>query len=105
AAEGFGIERLIDELASGELRADRGFAVHGEVFLGFARAHQEQAHVARRERRELRLLDHPAEHALVEVIAAEHRVAARSDHLEYAPRQLQDREIEGAAAQVIDREY
>jgi hypothetical protein len=57
--------------------------------------------VLRTERRQLRLLHDPAEHALVEVVAAEHRVAARGDDLEYAARKLENGEVEGAAAEVV----
>src|SRR2546430_16584522 len=41
--------------------------------------------------------------ALVEVVAAEHRVAARRDDLEHAARELENRQVEGAAAEVVDR--
>src|SRR5436305_5582139 len=75
-----------------------------EVLLRLARANEQETHVARGERRELRLLDDPAEHPLVEIVAAEHRVAARRHHFEYAARELQYRKIERAAAQVVDRE-
>ena len=64
---------------------------------------QQQAHVPGRERRELRLLDAPAEHALVEVIAAEQRIAARCDDLEHAAREPEDRHVESAAAEVVNR--
>ncbi len=84
AAERLGIERDVDEFAGGELRRDLRLAVQRQVFLGLARAYQQEAHVARRKRRELGLLDDPAEHALVEIISAEHRVAARRHDLEYA---------------------
>ena len=50
----------------------------------------------------LELLDQPIDDALVEVVAAEVRVAARRLHLERALAQLQDRDVERAAAEVED---
>ncbi len=46
--------------------------------------------------------DDPAEHAMVEVVAAERRVAVGREHLEHASRQAQDRDVERAAAEVVD---
>jgi hypothetical protein len=91
AAEGFCIQGQIHHVAGGELRGDRRLAVEGQLLLSLARLHLQQPHVARPERRELGVLDRPAEHALVEIVAAEHRVAAGSHYLEYAARELQDR--------------
>ena len=42
--------------------------------------------------------------ARVEVVAAEPRVAAGRQHLEDAALELQDRDVEGAAAEVVDRD-
>ena len=50
----------------------------------------------------LELLDEPVDDALVEVFAAEEGVAAGGAHLEEALGHFQDRDIEGAAAQVVD---
>ena len=50
------------------------------------------------------LLDQPVDDALVEVLAAQERVAAGGAHLEEPLRHLQDRDVEGAAAQVVDRD-
>src|SRR5207248_540830 len=91
AAEGFGVDGYVDELSGGKARRDRRLAVRGEMLLRLARLDEQEAHVARRERRELRLLHRPAEHALAEVVAAEKRVAARCHDFEYAARQFQNR--------------
>ena len=50
----------------------------------------------------LELLDQPVDDALVEVLAAQEGVAAGGPHLEEALRHLQDRDVEGAAAEVVD---
>ncbi len=63
-----------------------GHAVLGEVDRGLA----------------LELADQPVDDPLVEVLAPQVRVAARRPDLEQAVRQLQDRDVEGAAAEVVD---
>src|SRR2546425_10096936 len=50
----------------------------------------------------LELLDEPVHDPLVEVVAAEVRVAVRRLHLEDAFAELQDRDVEGAAAEAVD---
>src|SRR5207237_793686 len=55
-------------------------------------------------RRFLELLVQVIDDALVEVLAPEERVAVGRLHLEYARVQLQDRDVEGAAAEVVDRD-
>ncbi len=52
----------------------------------------------------LELVHQPLDHALVEVVAAQVRVAVGGLHLEHALAQLQHRDVEGAAAQVVDRD-
>ena len=49
------------------------------------------------------LLDQPVDDALVEVLAAQERVAAGRAHLEEAFGHLQDRDVERTAAEVVDR--
>ena len=49
-------------------------------------------------------LDQPVDDPLVEVLAAQEGVAARGPHLEEAVGHLQDRDVERAAAQVVDRD-
>ncbi len=46
--------------------------------------------------------ERPVGEAVVEVVAAERRVAAGGDDLEHARRQAQQRDVEGAAAEVVD---
>ncbi len=41
---------------------------------------------------------------MVEIIAAKRGVAGGREHFEYAPRQLEQRQVEGAAAEVVHRE-
>ncbi len=52
----------------------------------------------------LELREQPLDHPLVEVVAAEVRVAVGRLDLEDAFAQLEDRDVEGAAAQVVDRD-
>ena len=49
-------------------------------------------------------LEEPLGDGPVEVVAAERRVAAGGLHLEHALDQLEDGDVEGAAAEVVDRE-
>ena len=52
----------------------------------------------------LELLDEPLDDALVEVVAAEVRVAVRGLHFEDAFAELEDRDVERATAEVVDRD-
>ncbi|MNL18192.1 NAD-specific glutamate dehydrogenase [compost metagenome] len=52
----------------------------------------------------LELVDQPADDPLVEVVAAQVGVARRGLDLEHAVAQLEDRHVEGAAAQVVDQD-
>ena len=52
----------------------------------------------------LELGDDPVDHPLVQVVAAQVRVAVRGLHLDHALADLQHRDVEGAAAEVVDRD-
>ena len=45
----------------------------------------------------------PVNHRMIKVIAPQRRVAARAEHFENAARKLEERDVKGAAAQVIDQ--
>src|SRR5205085_8066550 len=49
-------------------------------------------------------LDDEVDDPVVEVDAAQERVAARREHLHHVPMQLQDADVERAAAQVVDQD-
>lgn len=73
-----------------------------QVFLGFARAGQELTGILDGEWLEFRGFEDPAEDALVEVVTTQRGVATGRHHFEYALRQIEYRDIEGAAAQIIN---
>jgi hypothetical protein len=98
--EDFGGQHQIDILAAAELDGDRRLAVLGKLFLGFAGAHLQQSRILQRKRRQFGLFDDPAEHAVIEIVAAQRGIAAGGHDLEYAFRQAQDGNVEGAAAEV-----
>ncbi len=50
------------------------------------------------------LVGEQVDHAVVEVVAAEVGVAAGREHLEHVLADLEDRDVEGAAAEVVDRD-
>ena len=63
------------------------------------------AHVGAAPLRLGQLGQHELGQALVEVVAPEVRVAARRQHLEHPGTEAQDGDVEGAAAQVVDRDH
>jgi hypothetical protein len=52
----------------------------------------------------LELADDPVDDALVDVVAAQVRVAVGGLHFHHALAHFQDRDVEGAAAEVVDRD-
>ncbi len=77
----------------------------GEAVLGGPRFIEQPSH-----RGEVRGLQpghpplHPLQQGAVHVVAAQGRVAGGGEHGEDAVLQVEDRDVEGAAAQVVDRE-
>ena len=84
--------RLVErrEVALGALRrllqALEGEAIRAKVYAGLV----------------AELRDHPADDALVEVLAAEEGVAGRGEHLVNAFADFEYGDVEGAAAEVVD---
>ena len=76
-----------------EHRQDFGFRISG---FGF----RVQVRPARR----LDFFDQKIDHAFVQVVAAQARVSVRGEHLKHAVVQLEDRKVERAAAQIVNRD-
>jgi len=92
-----------------ERQVDRRLERRRELALGalgrLLQALQRHAVAAQIDRRlGAELLDQPVDDALVEVLAAEVGVAGGRAHFEDPLRELQDRDVEGTAAQVVDRD-
>ncbi len=100
--EGCNVELDIDHFSRGQTDGNLRFRIIGQVFLGFAATHHQKTAVLWRQGLQLGLLDHPAENAMVEIVATESGVATSRHHFENTLGQLQDRDIESATAQVID---
>ncbi|MCY1355612.1 NAD-specific glutamate dehydrogenase [compost metagenome] len=78
----------------------------GQRFLGGAGALQQAALGGRVEvAGQARLLDDPAGNGMVEIVTAQSAVAASRQHLEHPAGQPQDGNVEGAAAEVVDRHH
>ena len=103
AGKGIGRDVEIDPLPGRQARLQRGGGAGRQRFLDSTRLDRQQALVLRRQQRQIGLLQRPAIQPVVEVIAAERGVAAGSQHLEHALGEAEDRDVEGAAAEVIDR--
>src|SRR5207244_5916971 len=93
----------IDARAVGQQRRKTRRIVPGQLLFHFARFDEETTRIGRRRRRQTRLLERPTKNPVIEIVAAERGVAVGGQHFEYATRQLEDRDIERAAAQVINR--
>ena len=89
--------------AGTERGVDLRLGIGRQKFFGFTGLHQQDPRVFIRQRRQTRLFADPAKYALVKIVATECRIAAGRQHLEHALGQLQYRDIEGAATQVIHR--
>ncbi|CAK0601456.1 NAD-specific glutamate dehydrogenase [Burkholderia pseudomallei] len=98
-------DRLRELLARRQLHVDTRLRRGRQRLLRAAHAIEQQAHVLGRERGRLeaRLREHVLEQQVIEIVAAERGIAARREHFEHALRELQNRQIERAAAEVIDR--
>jgi hypothetical protein len=96
-----GRDRHLHQLARLQDRLDRCFFVRRQQFLGLAGLDHQRRGVLVRQRRQARLFHDPAEQAMVEIVAAQGRIAAGRQHFEHAFGQLEDRDVEGATAQVI----
>ncbi|ENO91170.1 NAD-specific glutamate dehydrogenase [Thauera sp. 28] len=90
-------------LARGQPDVDGCLLAGGEKLLRLARLHLQTTCILERRRRDARLVENPAEQTVVEVIAAQGRIAIGRQHLEDAARELEDGQVECAAAEVIDR--
>lgn len=91
----------VDFFARVQLGVYRRFRLGRQQFLDFARFHHQDGRVFVRQRRQLGLLADPAEQAAVEIVAAQGRIAARGQHFKHTLAQLQDGDIESAAAKVV----
>ena len=96
-------QRQVDRQSIGQRRLHHRGIVIGQVLLGFARLDQQQPRIGGRQWRHLGRLDDPAEHAMIEVIAAKRRIAIGGQHFEHALGQAQDRDVERSAAKVVYR--
>jgi hypothetical protein len=79
-----------------------GFRIVGQKLLGFPAAHHQTPGVLRRERLQLGLLDDPAVDPVIEIVAAQGRIATGRHDFENTFGQLQDGDVEGAATQIIN---
>ncbi|ENO96578.1 NAD-specific glutamate dehydrogenase [Thauera phenylacetica B4P] len=93
----------VDLFARGQAHMHRRLVAARQQLLGLARLHLQAARVFQRGRRDLGAVKDPAEQAMIEVVAAERSVAVGRQHLEHAARELEDGEVEGAAAEVVHR--
>ena len=100
--EQLGGQRELDLVAGGQRRDDRRRRMQRQVFLGLARLDHQQPRVFGRQRRQPGRLDDPAIDAVIEIVAAQRGVAVGREHLEHAARELEDRDVERAAAEVVD---
>ena len=74
-----------------------------QVLLGFARTGQQQTRILDGERPEFGGFEYPAEDTLVEIVTTQRRITARRQHFEDTTREIEDRDVEGAATKVVHR--
>jgi hypothetical protein len=104
------VQRLVARARDDERQVHLGLDDARELALGLLRGVLEalEGHAVLAEVDVVLVLearDEPVDDALVEVLAAEERVARGGDHLEHARRaDLQDGDVERAAAEVVDRD-
>ncbi len=91
------------DLAAGDLCLQRRALRPGQGFLGCSRRQQQRSGTGLIEPGDLAVRDRPFRQCMVEIIAAERGIAAGRQHLEHALLQAQQRDVEGAAAQIVDR--
>ena len=91
----------IDAGAVGKKRCKARAIVTGQLFFCFARLDQQTPRIRRRRWREARLFERPTEDPMVEVISAQRGVAIRRQHFEHSARELENRDIESSAAEVV----
>src|SRR5262249_11960560 len=103
------VERLVLAGRDDERQVDLGLLQRGQLALGLLRdvlepleRHLVLAKVVLWFLREAKA--QPVHDALVEVLAAEEGVPRRRDDLEDTVPDLEDRDVEGASAQVVDRD-
>ncbi|MCY1519437.1 NAD-specific glutamate dehydrogenase [compost metagenome] len=90
-------------MAARQRGAEEGRLGIGQRFLGGACGHEQRGAVVVAAGLAAGLRKHEVRDGVVVVVAAQGRIATRRDHFEHALREPQDRDVEGAAAQVIDR--
>ncbi|EIM97742.1 NAD-specific glutamate dehydrogenase [Paraburkholderia hospita] len=95
----------VDLCGACERYLDRSARRRRQRFLRDAHRVEQQAHVLGRQRLggNVSLLQHMTIQRVIEVVAAERRIAARREYFENALRELQNGQIERAAAKVVHR--
>ncbi|ENO90271.1 NAD-specific glutamate dehydrogenase [Thauera linaloolentis 47Lol = DSM 12138] len=93
----------VDQLARAQAQVDGRLFAGREQFLHFARFHLQPAGVFQRRRIDVGAFEDGAEQPVVEIVATQRRIAIRRQHFENAARQLENRQVEGAAAKVVHR--
>ena len=101
-SKGFAGEFEVDRFAAAQAHDNWRDAMRSQIFLGFTRTGEQEAGIFGRERLQTGAFENPAENAMVEIVAPEGGVAAGRQDFEHAAREPEDRQVKGAAAEVID---